>query len=174
MGQVLRGFSVGNRGYGYASVPDGDTKYDKKGRLRADGFKLVIVPEEARVVPRIFRDFIDGKAINKIAKEMNDEHVQTKARLKGGWDVSTLSRILKDEKYTGKFVWNRTTTARPARRSHASRRLGYQVPFGPGASTMIACAREALGRASALQRERILQPARSPSSGPATASSSST
>src|SRR5688572_27900505 len=112
MGQVLRGFSVGNRGYGYASVPDGDTKYDKKGRLRADGFKLVIVPEEARVVQRIFRDFIDGKAINKIAKEMNDEHVPTKARLKDGWNVSTLSRILKDEKYTGKFVWNRTTTAK--------------------------------------------------------------
>jgi site-specific DNA recombinase len=112
MGQVLRGFSVGNRGYGYASVPDGDTKFDKKGRLRADGFKLVIVPEEARVVQRIFRDFIDGKAINKIAKEMNDEHVPTKARLKGGWNVSTLSRILKDEKYTGKFVWNRTTTAK--------------------------------------------------------------
>jgi site-specific DNA recombinase len=112
MGQVLRGFSVGSRGYGYASVPDGDTKYDKKGRLRADGFKLVIVPEEARIVQRIFRDFIDGKAITKIAKEMNDERVPTKSRLKGGWNVSTLSRILKDEKYTGKFVWNRTTTAK--------------------------------------------------------------
>jgi site-specific DNA recombinase len=112
MGQVLRGFSVGSRGYGYASVPDGETKYDKKGRLRADGFKLVIVPEEARIVQRIFRDFIDGKAITKIAKEMNDERVPTKSRLKGGWNVSTLSRILKDEKYTGKFVWNRTTTAK--------------------------------------------------------------
>lgn len=27
-GQVLRGFSVGSRGYGYASVPDGETKHD--------------------------------------------------------------------------------------------------------------------------------------------------
>lgn len=83
MGQVLRGFSVGSRGYGYASVPDGETKHDKKGRLRADGFKLVIVPEEARIIQRIFRDFIDGKAVTKIAKEMNDERVPTKARLKG-------------------------------------------------------------------------------------------
>jgi DNA invertase Pin-like site-specific DNA recombinase len=112
MGQVLRGFSVGSRGYGYASVPDGETKHDKKGRLRADGFKLVIVPEEARIIQRIFRDFIDGKAVTKIAKEMNAERIPTKARLKGGWNVSTISRILKDEKYIGRFVWNRTTTAK--------------------------------------------------------------
>jgi site-specific DNA recombinase len=110
MGQVLRGFAVGCRGYGYTSVPDGESKYDKKGRLRADGFKLVVIPEEARIVQRIYGDFIAGKAITRIAKEMNDERVPTKARLKGGWNVSTISRILKDEKYTGKFVWNRTTT----------------------------------------------------------------
>ncbi len=29
---------------------------------------------------------------------------------RGGWNVSTNSRILKDEQYTGKIVWNRTTT----------------------------------------------------------------
>jgi hypothetical protein len=112
MGQVLRGFSVGSRGYGYASVPDGEAKHDKKGRLRTDGFKLVIVPEEARIIQRIFREFIDGKAVTKIAKEMNAERIPTKARLKGGWNVSTISRILKDEKYIGRFVWNRTTTAK--------------------------------------------------------------
>jgi DNA invertase Pin-like site-specific DNA recombinase len=112
MGQVLRGFAVGCRGYGYTSVPDGETKYDKKGRLRADGFKLQVVPEEARVVQRIYRDFIGGKAITKIAKTLNDERVPTKVKLRGGWNVSTISRILKDEKYTGKFVWNRTTTVK--------------------------------------------------------------
>src|SRR5687768_3078849 len=85
MGQVLRGFSVGTRGYGYTTVPQGESKYDKKGRLRAEGFKLVIVPEEARIIQRIFRAFIEGKAVTKIAKELNDERVPTKVRLKGGW-----------------------------------------------------------------------------------------
>jgi DNA invertase Pin-like site-specific DNA recombinase len=112
MGQVLRGFSVGSRGYGYATVPEGQSKYDKKGRLRAEGFKLVIVPEEARVIQRIFHAFIEGKAVTKIAKELNEEHVPTKAKLKGGWNVSTVSRILKDEKYIGQFIWNRTTTVK--------------------------------------------------------------
>jgi DNA invertase Pin-like site-specific DNA recombinase len=112
MGQVLRGFSVGSRGYGYSTVPQGESKYDKKGRLRAEGFKLVIVPDEARIIQRIFRDFIACKAITKIAKDLNDEAVPTKVRLKGGWNVSTISRILKDEKYIGRFVWNRTTTVK--------------------------------------------------------------
>ena len=110
MGQVLRGFAVGARGYGYTSVPDGETKYDKKGRLRADGFKLVVLPEEARIIQRIYRAFIEGKAITRIAKDLNEEQVPTKSKLRGGWNVSTLSRILKDEKYTGRFVWNKTTT----------------------------------------------------------------
>lgn len=54
MGQVLRGFTVGSLGYGYKTKPVGETKYDKTGRLRADGFKPEIVPEEARIVKRIF------------------------------------------------------------------------------------------------------------------------
>jgi site-specific DNA recombinase len=112
MGQVLRGFSVGSRGYGYTTVPEGEAKYDKKGRLRAEGFKLVLVPEEARIIQRIYRDFIDGKAVTKIAKALNDEKVPTKIKLKGGWNVSTVSRILKDEKYIGHLTWNRTTTVK--------------------------------------------------------------
>ena len=34
----------------------------------------------------------------------------TKVTLRGGWNVSTLSLILKDENYTATFVWNRTTS----------------------------------------------------------------
>ena len=87
----------------------GESKYDKTGRLRADGFK-VVVPEEARIIQRIYRAFIEGNAVTKIAKVLNTEGVRTKARRKGGWNVSTVSRILKDEKYIGRFIWNRTTT----------------------------------------------------------------
>ena len=112
MGQILRGFSVGSRGYGYDTVPVGESKYDKKGRLRADGFKLVIIPEEAQIIRRIFKAFIEGKAITKIVRELNEERVPTKARLKGGWNVSTVSRILKDEKYIGTFLWNRTMSVK--------------------------------------------------------------
>jgi site-specific DNA recombinase len=108
MGQVLRGYSMGGSTYGYKSVPDGETKLDKKGRLRANGFKRVIIAEETLVIQRIFRGFCNGTAITKIAQELNTEHVPTKNRLKGGWNVSTIARILKDEKYLGRYTWNKT------------------------------------------------------------------
>ena len=88
----------------------GETKYDKKGRLRAVGFQPQIIPEESAVISRIFKDFTEGKAINRIARELNTEKVPTHKSMKGGWNVSTISRILKNEKYTGKFIWNTCAT----------------------------------------------------------------
>jgi len=108
MGQVLRGYSMGGSTYGYKSLPDGDTKLDKKGRLRANGFKRVIVAEEALIIQRLFKEFCAGKAITKLAQEFNSELIPTKNRLKGGWNVSTMARILKDEKYLGRYTWNKT------------------------------------------------------------------
>lgn len=110
VGQVLRGFNVGARRFGYLSEPTGATKCDNKGRLRSEGFKLVISPDEARVVQRIFKEFIDGKSVTWIVKTLNDEHVPTKNN--GRWNASTISRILKNEKYVGSYVWNRNTNVR--------------------------------------------------------------
>ncbi len=112
MGQILRGYTIGSLGYGYKSVPKGETKYDKKGRLRADGFCAEIVPEEAQVIKRCFDSFVEGKAIQAIVQELNTEKVPTRKRLKGGWNVSTVSRILKNEKYRGKFIWNKSTSVK--------------------------------------------------------------
>ena len=112
MGQILRGFTVGSLGYGYKSVPVGETKYDTKGRLRAEGFQAEIIPEEARVIKRIFESFVAGKALNALVKELNAENVPTRNSMHGSWRLSTLSRILKNEKYTGKFIWNRCTSVK--------------------------------------------------------------
>ena len=112
MGQIIRGYTIGGLGYGYKSVPVGETKYDKKGRLRAVGFNAQIIPEESEIIRRIFKDFVEGRAITAIAKEMNKEKVPTRKSMKGGWNVSTISRILKNEKYTGKFIWNSCTSVK--------------------------------------------------------------
>ena len=110
MGQVLRGYCMGGKMYGYESVPDGEPKLDAKGRLRADGFKRVIVPEEARTIQRIFRDFAQGISITQLAKNLNDEKIPTKTHPQGGWRTSTIARILKDEKHIGRYTWNKTKT----------------------------------------------------------------
>ena len=112
MGQVMRGFMMAGTSYGYESVPVGDPKPDKKGRLRAEGYTQRIIPEEARVIKRIYKDFVDGKSLNAIIKTLNQEKIPCRKKLKGGWHMSTLSRILKNEKYKGTYIWNRTTSTK--------------------------------------------------------------
>ena len=60
----------------------GELKPDKKGRLRADGYTQKIVPEEAKIVKRIFKDFAEGKSINGIMKELNLENVPIQTKIK--------------------------------------------------------------------------------------------
>ena len=40
---------------------------------------------------RIYRDFISGKAITKIAKQLHHDRVPTKVKLRGRWNASTSS-----------------------------------------------------------------------------------
>ena len=110
MGQVMRGFMMAGTSYGYESVPVGDPKPDKKGRLRADGYTQRIVPEEARVIQKIYKDFADSLSLNGIVRKLNEEKVPSRKQLRGGWNISTVSRILKNEKYKGTYIWNRTKT----------------------------------------------------------------
>ena len=111
-GQKARGFTVGEATYGYRSVPVGEMRIDRRGRPRPDGYRMTIDPSEAQVVLRIFRDFSGGKAIKALAKELNLEKVQGRRKFQRGWSPSTIGRILKNEKYVGRWIWNRSETRR--------------------------------------------------------------
>ena len=96
--------------YGYRKDPD-------------DHHRLLIEPEGAEVVHRIFREFIDGKSKYQIAKELNEEKVDTPAAYvqkrdgkqyvfrdqKEGskWTGNTVGRILRNEVYVGTAVYNK-------------------------------------------------------------------
>ena len=111
-GQKLRGFSAGENVYGYCTKPVGALKLNKKGQAKYDGMVHKINPEEADIVKRIFKDFVEGTSIHKIATRLNEDHIPTKRNMRGGWNVSTLSRILKNEKYIGKWSWRKTKNVR--------------------------------------------------------------
>jgi site-specific DNA recombinase len=64
------------------------------------------------VVLRVFRDFAAGKAIAALVKELNEEGVPCRRTPGRAWSPSTVSRILKSEKYIGRWLWNRTETRR--------------------------------------------------------------
>jgi len=111
-GQKLRGFSAGEKVYGYLSKPVGEIKLNRKGQAKYEGKVHKINPEEAEIVKRIFREFIDGRSIHKIATELNEEKIPTKKGMVGGWNVSTLAGILKNKKYIGVWDWRKYKNVR--------------------------------------------------------------
>jgi len=111
-GQKIRGFSTGENVYGYYTKPVGELKLNKKGQAKYDGMMHKIGPDEADIVKRIYKEFVSGKAIAKIARDLNQDKVPTKRCYRGGWNTSTISRILKNEKYTGLWIWRKYKNAR--------------------------------------------------------------
>ena len=112
IGQKRRGYSVGERTFGYKSVPYGEFVVDKKGNPRPEGHKIEKEPREASIVQRIFHSYKDGCSINGIAKTLNEEGVLGRNNQKYKWSNSTISRILDNKKYIGKWVWNKTESRR--------------------------------------------------------------
>ena len=111
-GQKLRGFSAGENVYGYRTQPVGELRFNKRGRPKYDGMVHKINPDEVEVVKRIYKEFSEGKSIGKIASSLNVDKIPTKRGLVGGWNVSTLTQILKNEKYMGLWVWRKGKNVR--------------------------------------------------------------
>ena len=111
-GQKLRGFSAGENVYGYSTQPVGELKINKKGQAKYEGMVHKINPEEADIVRRIYKEFIEGKSISKIAKRLNQDRIPTKRGYTGGWNTSSISRILKNEKYMGLWIWRKSKNVR--------------------------------------------------------------
>ena len=111
-GQKIRGFSTGENVYGYYTQPVGEFRLNKKGQPKYDGMMHKISPDEAEIVKMIFKGFIDKKSIGKIVKELNNDKIPTKRGLPGEWNISTVSRILKNEKYTGLWIWRKWKNVR--------------------------------------------------------------
>ncbi len=81
--------------------------YPPFGYANVDG-KMVIVPEEAEIVREIFRRTLSGCGSYVIANWLNDLGVTTKRGAK--WHPSTVQGILKNEKYTGDVIFQKTYT----------------------------------------------------------------
>ena len=115
IGQKQRGFVVGEATYGYRSVAVGAVRMDKKGRSRPEGYKMTIDPREAAVILRVFKEFVAGLSESQIVKRLNAEGVPGRRKAKQGWSPATVHRLLRNEKYVGRWIWNRTETRRDPR-----------------------------------------------------------
>ena len=104
-GRVEDGKSAGGLCYGYRVVKT------LNGATVTTG-EREIVSDEARVVERIFREFVAGVSPKQIAKNLNREGIA--GPFDGAWSPSTIygngkrgTGILNNELYIGRLVWNR-------------------------------------------------------------------
>lgn len=70
---------------------------------------LIIDEEQAKIVRRIYKDFLDGKGANRIARELEEEGVK-EWNGKSKWYESTIRKMLANEKYKGDALLQKTYT----------------------------------------------------------------
>ena len=79
---------------GYRKGPDGQPE---------------IVPEEAEIIRTIFEMFESGRTLREIRDKLLADGVQTKCG-KQKWSIATIQRILRNEKYCGDAILQKTVT----------------------------------------------------------------
>ena len=101
-GRALAGRSTGGRLFGYRTAHG------------PDGAAWVVYQPEAEIVRRIFRLYADSLSMKAIAAALNAEglpfpgKVTRHGPIRRGWAISTIHTILANEKYLGRWVWNKT------------------------------------------------------------------
>lgn len=70
---------------------------------------LVVVPEEARTIKLIYKLFMEGLGMKTIAKELTKRGLKTPGG-KYTWSTSTVSSILRNEKYKGDALLQKSYT----------------------------------------------------------------
>lgn len=76
----------------------------------ADGNPKVI-PEEAEVVRRIYREYLAGGSLRNIVKGLEADHIP--GPTEQGWSIGTIRNILTNEKYSGDVIRQKTFVADP-------------------------------------------------------------
>ena len=104
-----------------ASVPFGYVIRNKK---------IVIDEEQAEIVRTIFRRYLAGESLERIAEQLNQERVPVQTSQDDRqWGHTTISYILSNERYIGDSLWQKTyaTETLPARKviNHGEREQYY-------------------------------------------------
>lgn len=79
------------------------------GYTKDENGHLIIDPEQAEVVKRIYREYLEGYSMKKIGKHLEADGILTGAGRKK-WHDSTINKILRNEKYMGDALLQKTYT----------------------------------------------------------------
>ncbi|WMI82683.1 recombinase family protein [Anaerotignum sp. MB30-C6] len=79
------------------------------GYTKDEDGNLVVVPEEAVIVKRIFREYLEGSSIINIARGLQRDGIKTVTGL-DHWHPGTIDKMLSNEKYIGDALLQKTYT----------------------------------------------------------------
>ena len=79
------------------------------GYTKDEDGNLIIVPEEAEIIKRIYREYLEGKSLAGIGRDLEKDGILTAAG-KPKWRPETIKKILNNEKYIGDALLQKTIT----------------------------------------------------------------
>jgi len=94
------------------NMRSGKVKFNHKqflGYTKDANDQLVIVPEEAEIVRKIFELYLQGYGCRKIKRWLEEHGIKTVTG-KSEWSTSTIDRMLSSEKYIGDVLMQKTFT----------------------------------------------------------------
>lgn len=81
--------------------------YPPYGYDNVDG-EMVVIPEQGEIVKRMYSQVLAGVSPTQIANELNEQGVPTKRN--GKWTAHTIIGIIRNEKYVGDVIFQKTYT----------------------------------------------------------------
>ncbi|WP_313568145.1 recombinase family protein [Acetoanaerobium noterae] len=79
------------------------------GYTKDEDGNLIIVSEEAEIIKRIYREYLEGKSLAGIGRDLEKDGILTAAG-KPKWRPETIKKILNNEKYIGDALLQKTIT----------------------------------------------------------------
>lgn len=71
-----------------------------------------IVPEEAEIVKKIFNMYLDGASVVQLKNYLESNHIKT-LHGKDEWSTDTINKMLRNEKYVGDVIYQKTFRTDP-------------------------------------------------------------
>ena len=76
---------------------------------KCDNDEWIVVPEEAEVIRKIYQLYLEGSTLQQIKEYLEEHQIKTATR-KESWATAVIQKILKNEKYKGDSLLQKTYT----------------------------------------------------------------
>lgn len=91
------------------------------GYRRDEEGNWIIEENEAKIVRRVFKDYVNGDSLTEIAQKLNAEGIPT-IKNKGSWSWSVIAHMLRNERYMGDILIQKSYISDPIKHTRVDNR----------------------------------------------------